>query len=155
MLRAKLPTQVGRSLLRGRLPKGPGAHVLDGVGREVEDHPDPAVGQMLPGALIRGFCPESEKEDRLGHLHFLRGGQALEFHFIIIVEEDSPPQTTLISANHQNPMKLFDSFLHLFKLFHTHIYIIIYMVHQRISTSSPYLRRRVRIWPPLSLYRKE
>ena len=98
MLRAKLPTQVGRSLLRGRLPKGPGAHVLDGVGREVEDHPDPAVSKMLPGALIWGFGPESEKEDRLGHLHFLRGGQALEFHVIIIVEEDSPPQTTLITT---------------------------------------------------------
>ena len=80
MLRAKLPAQVGRSLLRGSLLKGPGAHILDGVGREVEDLPDLPVSKVLPGALIRGFGPESEKEDRLGHLHFLRVGQALEFH---------------------------------------------------------------------------
>ena len=59
---------------------------------------------MLPGALIRDFCPESEKEGRLGHLHFLRGGQALEFHLIIIVEEDSPPQTALdVSRTTQTP----------------------------------------------------
>ena len=125
MLRAKLPTQVGRSFLRGSLPKGPGAHVLDGVGREVEDHPDPAVGKMLPGALIRGFCPESEKEGRLGHLHFLRGGQALEFHLIIIVEEDSPPQTALHISHHQNPVYLFPIYIQL-------IFILFNYIHNTI-----------------------